>query len=212
MFTLFTQSIIFNSILPVSLYIIFIIYYSLKDNFKHKASTLSLSETYSIVIFNLFVIVPIAVSIWSLFEQWQILTISVVEVLLIVPTIFCISIFFGLAHYCIHKIPFAFKYHSLHHKAIITKACDALYVHPLEFAFCVIFPTFFSVYIFKLSYFAYLIVLIISIHENVVGHLSYNDIISEHNYHHLYFGYNYDSYPYILGKYILKNHIAELHK
>ena len=112
-----------------------------------------------------------------------------------------------------HKIPYIFiNWHSIHHRALTTGASDALYVHPIEFVVCIIFPTFFSVYLFNLSYFAYILVLVISIHENVIGHVSTKGYMSEHNYHHLYFGYNYDSYPYILGKYILKKYIKNYQK
>jgi len=200
-----------NICIPIVLYCTFIAYYSIKNNKKLKSPTLSLFNVFPIVLLNLLIIVPISIIIWSMCKQWQVLTFNIIDMFLIVPTVFCISILFGLLHFIMHKIPYAFTHwHMLHHKAIVTKACDALYVHPIEFIACIIFPTLFSVYMFNLSYFAYLIVLTISIHENVVGHVSIKDYMSEHNYHHLYYCYNYDSYPYILGKYILKNYMKIL--
>jgi hypothetical protein len=86
---------------------------------------------------------------------------------------------------------------------------DALYTHPLEFIFGMILPFLFSSYLFNLSFFTSNIVFIISIHENIHAHVTYTNVISEHNYHHRLFNVNYDSFPYIFSKYITKSFLKK---
>jgi len=189
-------------------YIVFTLYYSNKPNIKK--SSLNYYQTLPLSLFNLFVCLPFTTFIWNIFFSNTNIIFNLKELLFIIPSIVVGSTIFTLIHYLLHRCKLLYKkIHSIHHKAIITKSFDALYVHSIEFIFGMILPFLFSCYLFNLSFFTSNVVFIISIHENIRAHATYTNIISEHNYHHRLFNVNYDSFPYIFSKYITKSFIKK---
>ncbi len=191
-------------------YIFSIAYYS---QYNTKNYTLSYNDVFKLVYINLFVSLPVCVfSYFQLFSVNYYPYSTINEIFYMILSLFLISILFGLIHFCFHKNKYLYiNYHVIHHKAIITKPIDSLYVHPVEFLLGMIFPVFFCIYTFNLSLIGIFIVMIISINENVKGHLTMKNASScqswsQHNYHHKLYNVNYDSYPYLLSKYVWKSY------
>jgi len=200
------------SIFTTLVYFIFILYYS--DKPYQKIATLSLSQTVPLCVFNLLITLPVALYGWTRFcPIKQDYPFDVLNVIKMIPTIFVGSFIFGVVHYIFHRITFLYNnIHKLHHRAIVTKPFDCLYVHPLEFVFTMIYPIMFAMTIFKLHIMLMYITVVFALHENVYAHFTHEDSTSEHNYHHKLFNVNYDSYPFIFGKFITKTYMKRTSK
>ena len=190
-------------------YLITMLYYTIRTihTIHMKKSTLSHLDVLSLACLNLFIVFPHVIMIRFLLQIVPYYPTNylqfTIQTILFIPCLMFSSLIFAIIHYYLHKIKIFYnKIHIIHHRAVITKPMDSLYVHPLEFIFSMIIPIMLSCYIFNMSLLYTLLITIISIHENVHSHLTLETETTQHNYHHKLFNVNYDSYPYLLSKYV----------
>jgi sterol desaturase/sphingolipid hydroxylase (fatty acid hydroxylase superfamily) len=199
---------VLTSMWAILMYCASIIYFTYTTKNCSKTPTLSYKKTIFLALFNLFICLPIFNMIFARLISATITSnLSFIELLLILPCSLISSSLVGIIHYFLHKIKLLYKkIHMVHHKAVITQPLDSIYVHPAEFIFSMILPFTLIPFLLGLHTIATCIMQTIAIYENVKSHISYEGHISEHNYHHKLFNVNYDSFPYWLGKYILKSY------
>jgi sterol desaturase/sphingolipid hydroxylase (fatty acid hydroxylase superfamily) len=203
------------SVCSILTYCGLIIYFTKKHQ-NNPFVSLPYNKTVPVVLFNLIILLPIVLFVcFGIYkyvscaqDHLQIrLIISLYDIVMCIPILFLITIYVSIVHYLLHKIKFLYKtIHFLHHTAIITQPIDALYVHPLEFICMMILPVVVFPLILRINFPMTLIISLISMHENVAAHTSSARNISEHNFHHKLFTVNYDSYPYLMGKYVTNSY------
>lgn len=92
----------------------------------------------------------------------------------IIPYIFLFELFFDFLHYIthilMHKIPFLYKFHKIHHSVKYPKSILTFKHHPVDYIFTNVIPMLFCIYVFKCTNLLIFIIYTYKTHIEIGGH------------------------------------------
>ena len=169
---------------------------------------LTLRNKISVISINLLIILPFYCMIWSIYNTsiYKESSLSLYNLLSLGLSLITTYIIFTAYHYILHKIEFLYRnIHYVNHRSYISSPIDVLYMHPVEYISNLVIINV-IIYLYMDNIYTIYLYIFILININVYRHLTIKYFNTTNNIHHKLYYVNYDTYPYYIGKYILKNY------